>query len=54
VTKWDNDDLRTLAGMLESGQLKPAIDATYALGEARDAFSTYAEGHVRGKLVLTI
>jgi NADPH:quinone reductase-like Zn-dependent oxidoreductase len=54
VTKWDTDDLRTLAGMLESGQLKPAIDATYQLTEAREAFRTYSDGHVRGKLVLMI
>jgi NADPH:quinone reductase-like Zn-dependent oxidoreductase len=54
VTKWDNDDLRTLAGMLESGQLTPAIDRTYALAEAQDALRTFGEGHVRGKLVLVI
>jgi NADPH:quinone reductase-like Zn-dependent oxidoreductase len=54
VTKWENDDLRTLAGMLESGQLTPAIDATYELSEAHEAFRTFGEGHVRGKLVLTI
>lgn len=54
ITKWDNDDLRTLAGMLESGQLKPAIDATYELTNAKEAFRAYADGHVRGKLVLTM
>jgi NADPH:quinone reductase-like Zn-dependent oxidoreductase len=54
VTKFDNDDLQTLAGMLESGQLKPAIDRIYDLTEAKDAFRTYEEGHVRGKLVLVI
>ncbi len=54
VTSWNNDDLQTLADMLESGQLTPAIDRTYQLTEAREAFRTYAEGHVRGKLVLTI
>ena len=40
--------------MLESGELKPAIDRTYDLGEAQDALRTFGEGHVRGKLVLTI
>lgn len=54
VTKWDNDDLRTLAGMLEAGQLKPAIDRTYALTDAQDALRTFGDGHVRGKLVLTM
>ena len=40
--------------MLENGQLKPVIDRTYELTEAQDAFRTFGEGHVRGKLVLTI
>ena len=38
----------------KAAQLKPAIDRTYELAEAQDAFRTYGEGHVRGKLVLTI
>jgi NADPH:quinone reductase-like Zn-dependent oxidoreductase len=54
VTKFDKDDLQTLAGMLESGRLKPAIDATYDLADASEALRVYGEGHVRGKLVLTI
>ncbi len=54
VTKWNNDDLQTLADMLASGQITPAIDRTYPLEEAGDAFRTYEEGHVRGKLVLVI
>jgi NADPH:quinone reductase-like Zn-dependent oxidoreductase len=54
VTTFDKEDLQTLAGMLESGQLKPAIDATYDLADASDALRVYAEGHVRGKLVLTV
>jgi NADPH:quinone reductase-like Zn-dependent oxidoreductase len=54
VTKFDNAGLQTLADMMESGALKPAIDRTYSLSEAEDAFRTYEEGHVRGKLVLVI
>jgi NADPH:quinone reductase-like Zn-dependent oxidoreductase len=54
VTQFNKPDLRTLADMLESGELKPAIDRTYDLGEAQDALRTFGEGHVRGKLVLTI
>jgi NADPH:quinone reductase-like Zn-dependent oxidoreductase len=40
--------------VLESGALKPAIDRTYELDEAQDALRTFGEGHVRGKLVLTM
>ena len=54
VAKFKKDDLQTLADLLESGELKPAIDRTYELADAEDALSTFGEGHVRGKLVLTM
>lgn len=54
VTKFNNPDLQTLADLLESGQLKPAIDRTYELTEAQDALRTYEQGHARGKIVLVI
>jgi NADPH:quinone reductase-like Zn-dependent oxidoreductase len=54
ITKLNKPDLQTLADMLENGELKPAIDRTYELAEAQDALRTFGEGHVRGKLVLTI
>jgi NADPH:quinone reductase-like Zn-dependent oxidoreductase len=54
VAQFNKPDLQTLADMLESGALKPAIDRTYELAEAQDALRTFGEGHVRGKLVLTI
>jgi NADPH:quinone reductase-like Zn-dependent oxidoreductase len=53
VAKFNKEDLQTLADMLESGDLRPAIDRTYELAEAQDALRTFGEGHVRGKLVLT-
>jgi NADPH:quinone reductase-like Zn-dependent oxidoreductase len=54
VAKFTREDLETLAELLESGALKPAIDRTYDLEEAPDALRAFGEGHVRGKLVLTI
>ena len=54
VANFNKPDLQTLADMLENGELKPAIDRTYDLAEAQDAFRTFGEGHVSGKLVLTI
>jgi NADPH:quinone reductase-like Zn-dependent oxidoreductase len=54
IAKFNKPDLQTLADLLENGDLKPAIDRTYALDEAQDALRTFGEGHVRGKLVLTI
>jgi len=54
VASFNKPDLQTLADLMERGELKPAIDRTYELGEAQDAFRTFGEGHVSGKLVLTI
>lgn len=54
MTLQTNERLQTLADMLESGQLTPAIDRTYGLAEAQEALRTFGEGHVRGKLVLVI
>ena len=54
VAKFNKTDLQTLADLLSSGELKPAIDRTYGLAEAEDALRTFGEGHVRGKLVLTM
>ncbi|HLX31936.1 MAG TPA: NAD(P)-dependent alcohol dehydrogenase [Gaiellaceae bacterium] len=54
VAKLEVPDLQALADLLESGRLKPAIDRTYDLAEAPQALRTFGEGHVRGKLVLTI
>ena len=54
VAKFNKPDLQTLADLLSSGELKPAIDRTYELDEAPDALRTFGEGHVSGKLVLII
>ena len=54
IAKFNKPDLQTLADLLESGELKPAIDRTYELDQAQDALRTFGEGHVRGKLVLTM
>jgi NADPH:quinone reductase-like Zn-dependent oxidoreductase len=54
VASFNKPDLQTLADLLQSGDVKPAIDRTYELGEAQDALRTFGEGHVRGKLVLTM
>jgi NADPH:quinone reductase-like Zn-dependent oxidoreductase len=54
VAKFNKADLQTLADLLSSGELRPAIDRTYDLTEASEALRTFGEGHVRGKLVLII
>ncbi|MCF6467194.1 NAD(P)-dependent alcohol dehydrogenase [Nonomuraea sp. MG754425] len=50
----DLGDLRFLAGLLGSGELVPAVGGTYALGEVPEAIRVLAEGHVQGKIVITV
>lgn len=47
-------DLNDLRGLIEAGQLVPAITRTYRLGEAADAMRAVAGGHGRGKAVISV
>jgi NADPH:quinone reductase-like Zn-dependent oxidoreductase len=48
------EDLQQLTGLVEAGKLIPVIDRTYPLSQAAEAVKYLAEGHVRGKIVLTV
>jgi NADPH:quinone reductase-like Zn-dependent oxidoreductase len=48
------NDLTFLAGLMESGKVKPVIDRTYKLSELSTAISYLEQGHARGKVVLTV
>ena len=48
------DDLRTLAGLLDSRAIRPVIDESYPLAEAATAMRRLTDGSVRGKLVVTL
>jgi NADPH:quinone reductase-like Zn-dependent oxidoreductase len=47
-------DLAVLRELIEVGKLKPAIDRTYPLSRAPEAFRYLDEGHARGKVVITV
>jgi len=49
-----NKDLLFMKELLEAGEVKPVIDRCYPLRETGAALRYYAEGHVRGKVVLTV
>ena len=53
-SKVKQEDLVTLTELIEAGQVTPVIDRTYPLVEAPDAIRYLAEGHVRGKVVITV
>jgi len=54
ISKELGEDLDELARLTDAGQLRPAIDRTWSLGEAADAIGHLQDGHARGKTVLTI
>jgi NADPH:quinone reductase-like Zn-dependent oxidoreductase len=47
-------DLQVLKELVEAGHVTPVIDRTYPLDQAADAVRYLEEGHVRGKVVISI
>jgi NADPH:quinone reductase-like Zn-dependent oxidoreductase len=47
-------DLQFLAGLMQSGKLKPVIDRTYKLEQVPDAIRYVEQGHARGKVVISV
>ncbi len=54
LARLDPDDLRTLAAMASAGTLRPVIDRRYRLDEVAAAIDYVAQGHARGKVVVTL
>jgi len=48
------DDLAYLAALIEAGRLRPAIEKTYPLDDAREAVRYAMSGQARGKIVITV
>ena len=54
VTKENGADLTALRDLMDAGSVVPAVDRTYPLARAADAFRYLEAGHARGKVVLTV
>jgi NADPH:quinone reductase-like Zn-dependent oxidoreductase len=54
MTKNNDKDLVYLKELIAAGKVKPVIDRTYPLPETPVALGYAAEGHVRGKVVITV
>jgi NADPH:quinone reductase-like Zn-dependent oxidoreductase len=54
VARQRRDDLVVVSEMIRSGAITPPVDRTFPLGEAAAAISYMADGHVRGKVVITM
>ena len=53
VAQTNPDDLVYLTDLIESGKLRPVIDRTYPLSEAREAVRYVGTGQARAKVVIT-
>jgi len=49
-----NKDLGFMKELIEAGRVKPVLDRCYPFHETAEAFRYYAEGHARGKVVITV
>ena len=54
TAKERQEDLRTLAEMIDAGKLMPVVGKTFPLAEAADAVRELERGHARGKVVVTV
>jgi NADPH:quinone reductase-like Zn-dependent oxidoreductase len=54
ISSENNEDLKVLTELIESGKLTPAIDRTYRLSEVPEAIRYMQAGQARGKVVITV
>ncbi len=54
VAQPNQKDLVFMKELLEAGKVVPVIDRRYPLNEVAEAFRYFGEGHVRGKVVITV
>ncbi len=49
-----NKDLAFMKELFEAGKVVPVIDRRYPLSELPEALRYFGEGHVQGKVVITV
>jgi NADPH:quinone reductase-like Zn-dependent oxidoreductase len=54
LSKPNREDMDFLRELVENGNLKPVIHRTYGLSETPEALGYVGEGHVPGKVVITV
>jgi NADPH:quinone reductase-like Zn-dependent oxidoreductase len=54
LSKTTKEDLTALAELVDSGDVVPVIDGSYALAETPQALTHVGERHTRGKTVITV
>ena len=53
IAQFKPDDLKTLAGFVQTGEMHPVIDRRYPLSNTGQAIAYVEEGHARGKVLIT-
>jgi NADPH:quinone reductase-like Zn-dependent oxidoreductase len=54
LVKPDASELKQIADLVDSGNVKPQVGQTFPLADAAKAFEQSQTGHARGKIVLTV
>jgi NADPH:quinone reductase-like Zn-dependent oxidoreductase len=54
VAKIRTEDLSLMRELIDAGKVRPVVESTFPLSEAREALAQLGEGHARGKLVITV
>jgi NADPH:quinone reductase-like Zn-dependent oxidoreductase len=54
IAKPNLDDLVAFRELIEAGRVRPVIERRYALAEIEEAMRAMADGHARGKHVITM
>lgn len=54
IAKVTREDLGVLRELIESGEVKPVVERTYALDQIGEALRYMGEGHAQGKLVVSV
>ena len=52
--KPNKKDLKFMKEMFKSGEVVPIIDRSYPLSEVAEALRYFGEGHVKGKVIITV
>jgi NADPH:quinone reductase-like Zn-dependent oxidoreductase len=54
VVEPNRKQLQEIAGLIDSGYVRPLVEAVYPLSQAPEAYATAERGHLRGKIVLNV
>lgn len=52
--KNNQKDMKAIAGLLESGELKPHISKRFTIDQIKEAHEELEKGHTKGKIVITM